>query len=149
MSEIYKGHRIITIVTSPYGEGKVTHVVYRVDRRDGDHWKLAREGKLYGPFDSLEGARTSAESVARGWIDQQGKEGESPSSFSIERRSPMTFTYINQLAAQAGLRVEAVPRGDDDFEQMYRLLTDRGEPLTPGRPMTLMEVYQECMARTS
>ena len=76
MSEIYKGHRIITIVTSPYGGGKVAHVVYRVDRKDGDDWKLAREGKLYGPFDSLEGARTSAESVARGWIDQQGKEGE-------------------------------------------------------------------------
>ena len=76
MSEIYKGHRIITIVTSPYGGGKVTHVVYRVDRKDGDDWKLAREGKLYGPFDSLEGARTSAEWVARGWIDQQGKEGE-------------------------------------------------------------------------
>ena len=66
MGEIYKGHRIITIATSPYGRGKVAHVVYRVDRKDGDDWKLAREGKLYGPFDSLEGARTSAESVARG-----------------------------------------------------------------------------------
>jgi hypothetical protein len=61
----------------------------------------------------------------------------------------MKLVYIKQLAAQAGLRVEAVPLGDDDYEQMYRLLTDRGEPLKPERPMTLMEVHQECMARIS
>jgi len=74
MSAIYKGHRITTTARSPYGVGKVDHVFYHVDRKDSDDWKLVREGKLYGPFDSLEDARTSAESVARGWIDQQGSE---------------------------------------------------------------------------
>jgi hypothetical protein len=72
MSEIHKGHRITTIVTSPYGVGKVPHVVYRVDRKDGDNWKLALEGKLYGPFDCLEDACVSVGLAARYWIDRQG-----------------------------------------------------------------------------
>ena len=71
MSEIYKGHRITTTVMSPYAVGKVAQVIYQVDRKDGDGWKLAREGKLYGPFDSSEDARSSGQSVARKWIDQQ------------------------------------------------------------------------------
>ena len=73
MSEIYKGHRITTSARSPYGLGKVDHVIYYVDRKDADEWKLAHEGKLYGPFDSLEDARSAGESVARKWIDLNGK----------------------------------------------------------------------------
>ena len=53
--------------------GKVSHAVYRVDRKDGDDWKLAREEKINGPFDSAEDARQAAESVAREWIDLHGK----------------------------------------------------------------------------
>ena len=69
----FKGCRITTRVPNFIAGAKVPHVIYRVDRKDGNGWKLAREGVLYGPFDSPEAAHSAAETIARGWIDRHAE----------------------------------------------------------------------------
>ena len=67
MSE-YKGHRITTAITAL--SRPVMDAIYRVDRRDGDGWKLAHRGILSGPFNTADDAHATAGAAGRAWVDQ-------------------------------------------------------------------------------
>jgi hypothetical protein len=64
MIAMYDGYRITTSTPNHVGTIKVPNVIYRVERKEGNSWKLAHEGVLYGPFNSNQEALEAAAAVA-------------------------------------------------------------------------------------